>query len=194
MNKPANKNSLLINLTKKDFLKEYNVPSCQKKYEGVKTCRGAINTDAPKISTIISRYGRSSTSTYLETWLYNLADSINVKSDRNLTMEQIREASTYIVEEYYDLNLAEITLVFKKIKKGEFGYHYEGLDMMKIMNFFRKYREEKRIFYYEQRKKQVANSPSVHERAKFLLKNIHKMPKLKELYEEKGQSTRSSGK
>ena len=41
------------------------------------------------------------------------------------------------------MNLADINLIFKRIKKGEFGQLYTELDGVKILSWFEKYANER---------------------------------------------------
>ena len=66
-----------------------------------------------------------------------------------MTPEQIDECAYYIVADFYNLNLADINLVFTDAKKGRYGELYESLNMAKILSWFQ--------VYFEQRKEKAAD-------------------------------------
>jgi len=60
-----------------------------------------------------------------------------------MSPEQIEETATIIVQEYPYLNLADINLVFRKIKKGEFGQLFAEIDGMKVLSWFEQYAQQR---------------------------------------------------
>jgi len=60
-----------------------------------------------------------------------------------MSPEQIEETATILVQEYPYLNLADINLVFRKIKKGEFGQLFAEIDGMKVLSWFEQYAHER---------------------------------------------------
>lgn len=60
-----------------------------------------------------------------------------------MTPEQIDECAFYLIQDFYQLNLADINLVFTEAKKGRFGELYESLNMAKIISWFDVYKESR---------------------------------------------------
>jgi hypothetical protein len=76
----------------------------------------------------------------------DLALFLNVGKQMNIA--QIMETVELVKTEYYFLNLADLQLCFKNIKKGKYGQLYDRLDGQIIMNFIQQYSDE-RIFVGE---------------------------------------------
>jgi len=66
--------------------------------------------------------------------IIDLLDFIN--PSRSMSIEQVEQTAELLISDYSYLKIADILLVFKKAKKGEFGQLYEGIDGMKILQWF----------------------------------------------------------
>jgi len=78
---------------------------------------------------------------YIKLWLVNLNDALGLK--RPLTESQMDETAMMLVEDFKNLNMADINLIFRKMKTGEFGEYYESLNMAKVVSIFKSYFEER---------------------------------------------------
>lgn len=58
---------------------------------------------------------------------------------KNMNPEQMNETAYMIMDEYPFLTLADINLVFKRAKMGEYGNLYDRLDGSIIMGWFKTY-------------------------------------------------------
>lgn len=67
----------------------------------------------------------------------------NLNLVRSMTESQIRIASELIFESYYMLSIEDINLCFRRALKGDYGKVYEGLDIMKIMDWLESYFSER---------------------------------------------------
>lgn len=70
---------------------------------------------------------------YIETWLYDFNDSINVKT--KLTANQIMETASEIHAQYMSLSIPDLTYFFNQLKNGKYtekGF-FESMDRSKIM-------------------------------------------------------------
>jgi len=76
---------------------------------------------------------------WLEAWLVNLSQHM----DFEINESQAKETAIALVEDLYMLNLAEITLLFRKIRKGYYGRFYGKFDMQTILTAARQYRIER---------------------------------------------------
>jgi len=178
-NKLSKIHSPLDQISRERFIQEYGIAACREKYEEVNSCSKALETSSPLLSHVKNSYGKQSAIAYIETWLYNLNDYLNIS--RRLKKEQIYETALYIIQDYYFLNIAEIHLFFKKIKKGEFGNLYEGIDGYKVLSFLKEYDNERTAVFEKNRMKKNEESYPVKTRANFILQNLDKMPTLKGL-------------
>lgn len=119
------------------FLLENTVTKCLRKFQKANTPALAIQSKAPTLGALKKAYSEDFMLAYIELWLTNLKDFINVS--RNLSDEQMEELSFMIYQNFYYFNLADINLVFSKIKKGDYGPMYESIDGPKILSYFQKY-------------------------------------------------------
>jgi hypothetical protein len=179
-------NSPLDQIPRGSFIKQYGINACREKYSDLNSYSKALDCDSPLLSHISKSYGRQSAIAYIETWLYNLNDFLNIS--RRLKKEQMYETALYIIQDYYYLSIAEIHLFFKKIKKGEFGNLYEGIDGYKILYFLNMFDEERLSIIESKRKKTKEDSPSIKSRAGFLFQNIDKMPSLRKMLKNYNQN------
>lgn len=119
------------------FVASYCPKSCLLVFSKINTTELCIASKLPSLAILKKAYGNDFTLAYLELWLDNLNDFLNVK--RKLTPSQMQEIAIFIYQDYYYFKLTDINLVFSKIKKGEYGQFYETLDGPKIIAAFEKY-------------------------------------------------------
>lgn len=127
--------------TKDQFLKDFTVKNCLMKFTKVRTSLAAYNENAPTLASVFKIYGQEFIIAYIEYWIDNLNDFIN--ASRKMTPDQMGETAIMIYQYYPYLNVADLNLVFTKIKHGEFGKLYESIDGVKILEYFRTYSNER---------------------------------------------------
>jgi hypothetical protein len=86
---------------------------------------------------MVREFGETKMEAYLKVWLINLTESLNVK--RSLSEVQIDECAMLIVQEFKNLTIADINLIFKDAKMGKYGELYESLSMAKVLGWFNDY-------------------------------------------------------
>lgn len=127
--------------TKQSFLSVYAPAKCLRVFHRENTLALAINSSAPTLGSIRREYSEDFQIAYVSVWIVNLNDFVNAL--RKMSPEQIEETATIIVQEYPYMNLADINLVFRKIKKGEFGQLFAEIDGMKILSWLEQYARER---------------------------------------------------
>lgn len=127
--------------TKQSFLAEYSPAKCLRAFHKENTPALTINSSAPTLASIRREYSEDFQIAYISVWIVNLNDFVNAL--RKMTPEQIEETATIIVQEYPYMNLADINLVFRKIKKGEFGQLFAEIDGIKVLSWFEQYSLER---------------------------------------------------
>lgn len=105
-----------------------------KKCRKIDTVTKIINSNLPTVGNIKKAYGEDFIQAYIESWIVNLREFINIGSKMN--DEQTRETAILIVDEYYSLNLADINFIFKNAKLGKYGQLYGRLDGQIILTWF----------------------------------------------------------
>jgi len=141
-------NALALPESQQEFLLANTVSKCLRKFRTVTTPALAIKSETPTLGTLKKTYSEDFMLAYIELWLTNLNDFINVS--RKMKPEQMEELAFLIYQDYYYFNLADINLVFTKIKKGEFGQLFESVDGVKILSYFKKYEGERIQTAYEE--------------------------------------------
>lgn len=112
------------------------------KFSGkLKTIEDAINVKSVTIGRIKSTKGEGFTTSFLVLWLLYLNDILNLK--RPMTENQMELCASMIMLEYPALKMTDLTYLFKKIIKGDFGAFYESLGIDKVMSFFNLYYKER---------------------------------------------------
>lgn len=122
--------------TGKEFLLEFNFDACLNRYLKFKTEDLALKSHKFKLREIGKLYAPEVPVRLIELWLFNTSKFMAWE----MTDQQVRETAIYLYEELCMLNLAELTLFFKKLKKGVYGTFYGKFDGMKICSFAREYR------------------------------------------------------
>ena len=128
------KSQELVKITKTQFLKDFSIPAVQKKCRKINEIEQAIKSGTPSLAKINKQFGEDFLLAYIEGWIVNLREFLNV--GRNMTDTQTQETALLIMEQYYNITVAEINLIFKKAKIGHFGQIYDRLDGQVILSWF----------------------------------------------------------
>ena len=134
------KNKIAV-VSDKRFLESYNLSNCLTQYKGL-TIAKCIESNSPTIATIQKAKGEEFTYAFVCQWLFNLNDILALKNPMNDT--QIKLCSQYILDEFYGLKIADLTLVSKRILSGLYGEFYERISITKIMTIIREYDDERK--------------------------------------------------
>lgn len=94
------------------------------KYRNICNTMQALNCDAPKLNILVRQLGEAKIMQYVKIWLIELNRALDLK--KPLKEYQINQIAFAIVDRYRSLNLAEVNLIFKNAKHGEYG------DLMRI--------------------------------------------------------------
>lgn len=127
-------------MDKIDIIKKCTPDILIEKFNKIQTIENAIQSNQKTLSFYKKQYNREYVINYINLWIISLNEFITVNK---MTPNQIKETSNYIYNDYYYLNLADIYLIFTKIKKGEFGQIYGSIDGLKILTFFQKYASDR---------------------------------------------------
>lgn len=119
------------------FVTAFTPQKCLVQFGKITTPALCLDSKTPSLAKIKKQYSEDFILAYIELWLDNLNDYIN--ATRKLNVPQMQEIAILILQDYYYFNLADINLVFRKIKRGEFGKLFESLDGTKILSWFDEY-------------------------------------------------------
>lgn len=140
-NKLVKAKSSIATTSNEDLLKKWGPKNCMRYSGKVKTVEDAINSKSLTIGTFQREKGRNFTEALVAGWLIYLNDILNL--NKPMTEDQIEMAATEIVNEYFGLKFADLTLLFKRIISGVYGEFYESLSIPKVLSWFREYFEER---------------------------------------------------
>jgi len=97
----------------------------------------------PALSLIRKDYGDDYIEAYIESWILNLNEYLNIK--RTMSARQMHDVAVLLLEDYYMLTVADLKIIFTRVKKGYYGEGklYESIDGVKIISWFSEYFEER---------------------------------------------------
>lgn len=95
----------------------------------------------PALAEIEKTYGYEFLQAYLEGWIVNLREFVNV--GKRMTDMQTFETAMIVLQDYKYLTIADINLLFKRAKSGYYGKLYDRLDGQIILDWFRTYDQER---------------------------------------------------
>ena len=113
----------------------------QKQLRKVDNVPAAIEAQTPSLAAINKKFGYDFTQAYIEGWIVNLRDFLNV--GKKMTDQQTQETAMMILDEFYNITIADINLIFKKAKLGHWGQIYDRLDGQVILSWVDKYFNER---------------------------------------------------
>ncbi len=97
----------------------------------------AIKTGAPRLGAAIKAYGDVKMSAYIKLWLIDLNMMSGVS--RPLNDAQLYFTANSIINNYRELSIADINLIFSKAISGDYGQFYEALTPPKVLSWFKDY-------------------------------------------------------
>lgn len=109
----------------------------QKKCRRIESFAEILKSELPSLALIKRRFGEDFIQAYIEGWIINLREFVNV--GKKMTDEQTQETAMLIVQEYYNLNISDINFIFKNAKLGRYGKIYDRLDGQLILEWFDKH-------------------------------------------------------
>ncbi len=162
------------------FSVELNYEACFIRYSNIRKLEDCQNPKFLKLREIINIFDREIAIEFLKTWIIQLNEYFNLKNEGKLTGRQAEEVAMNILDDYSFLNLPELTILFRNIRKGRYGQIYgriSGLEIYRWVQDFAIERSRAIIKQQEEaRKKQGENMP-IHERAKLIKQALLRKPK-----------------
>jgi len=128
--------------TPKDLLVTLNHQALEKKYVAIRTVADAYNTGYLKLNELKKIYSEETPHLLIETWLIQLALFFDIPLEEG----RVRELAWLIYDDMHFLNIAEMTLLFTRIKKGYYGKFYNRIDPSEILSWCREYRRERGMY------------------------------------------------
>jgi len=91
----------------------------------------------PSLAVLRRDYGDKKIAAIIKLYLIDLCENVNLT--RPLRDAQVENIAREIVAEYYSMTIADVYVIFRKAKTGEYGDFFGSLDMPKVMSWFREY-------------------------------------------------------
>ena len=127
--------------TATEFLSIFNSKNIRKTVKNIKSEKDNLKIKTPTLISVKRAYGEDKANVIIQTWLIDLNKSLNLRT--KLKDEQLEETADFIMEDYKNLSIGDIKVIFERAKKGWYGVLYENLSMDKILSWFRDYSEKK---------------------------------------------------
>ena len=128
-------------VTLKAFSTEWGLPQVQRMFRTCSTPLACIDSLSPTLWDIRQAFGEDYAQAYVEGWIVNLRLFLNI--GKAMTDEQTFDTAMLIVDTYGQINVADINLIFKRAKLGEWGQLYDRLDGQVVLGWFRSYFNER---------------------------------------------------
>lgn len=121
----------------------YSPNETQKSLSIIRTTTDAIavSDNVPSLAKLRKEFGSDKIESIIKLYLIEITELVNLK--RPLTEAQIEYISREVLQTYYVLTIADIHVIFKKMKNGEFGSMYESMDVPKVLKIFQTYFDER---------------------------------------------------
>lgn len=133
-----------------ELMKTYN-PSLQV------TCgmypERCVMGNAPTLAEIRRDYGKEIAIKWLVIELNDFNSFVGVSEERKMDVKLMQSVSDMIIARYFYLKLSEILLFFQKLKYGEYGEMYGGVDALRIMRALKSFIEERNIIIDREEKR-----------------------------------------
>lgn len=129
----------------KTFASSCNPIALGKKYLNIRTAGQALAITDLQMKHVIEAYDIETASVIIEAYIALLQKYLGVKDESRLDNDAIQELASFILEDYKQLNISELDLVFKNIKKGKYGSIYGRIDPVFIMASFKSYFDRERL-------------------------------------------------
>lgn len=126
-----------------------NHSACMERYKSKNTVLDCLKFDTIKLSDLRALYSENTPKYFLRSWLLQLNLFVNVSDENKLSEEQMIELAFLMYKEIYMLNLAELTLLFERIKSGFYFPFYNRIDATQILIACRSYRKERSVHLIE---------------------------------------------
>ena len=127
--------------SKNEFLRHSQVKAVILRNKENNTPAKCISANEPTLGKLVRTYGDEFSEKYICVWLIELQELIGVKNKMNDF--QIEMCAQMILEEFKQINLADMQCVSKRVISGHYGQFYESISIPKVIEIFRSYFNER---------------------------------------------------
>lgn len=101
----------------------------------------------PQFSLIKRQIGEDALLDFIRLTIVDLNDFLSI--GKKMSGQQIDSTAKLILQEFWQLNPADLNIVFKLIKTGGYGSLFDSFDGLKLMQWLREYRDAKLKLAFE---------------------------------------------
>ena len=134
-------NNKSLTITKTELLKIYSPKEMQIAFKNITSAIEAIGAGTDAICTLANTLGSEKVCALIKLHLIELNEILNLK--KPLTERMIDVIAEDIMDEFKLLTMADVYLVFKRIRTGYYGEMYESINGAKMIPWFREYFHER---------------------------------------------------
>lgn len=116
-------------------------------YRGLQTIEQAIDVKADRISALVRAYSPEKVAAIIKLQLIELNELLQL--NKPLTEQAIDLIADELITNYAQLTIADVYLVMRRARIGDYGQFYEALNMPKVIGWFREYFDERCEVYAE---------------------------------------------
>jgi hypothetical protein len=143
---PENRRNLAVKMleiaeTPAQVILLLNFADLNRKYDEIRTIGDAFHSDKIKLNEISKIYTKETPVLLIETWLNALMVYLNYESERE--DYQMNELAKYIYDEMSSMNIVEMTLFFRWVRKGRYGKFFGRIDPVEMLRWVKQYRGER---------------------------------------------------
>jgi hypothetical protein len=133
--------------TKEQFIKEFAPRTCMVKMHSINSIEKAVKSDLNSLASLTKAFDREFIINYLQFWIIDLNEFLNLTN--RMSQEQIKDTAELLYLDNYNLNIADINIIFTNAKKGAYGQMFGSLDGMKILSWFQDYNFKRMDIIYD---------------------------------------------
>ncbi len=137
----------LVKYTKEQFIKEFAPKVCMVQLHHINSIALAVKSNLNSLAKLTKQFDRGFVIKYLMFWIIDLNEFLN--TTKSMSQEQIETTAELLYLDNYNLNIADINIIFTNAKKGMYGQFYGSIDGMKILSWFHEYNFKRADYYYE---------------------------------------------
>lgn len=129
-----------LQLSKVEFLKAFSPVKCLRNFKDDTAVKCASNSEMPTAFDLKKAYGEEYLIGYVKLWIINCYEYFDKKPPEG---DRLEEGVLLCLENRYYLNLADINLIFKEIKRT-----YQDVSLPKIRKVFEEYSTQRAEDFY----------------------------------------------
>lgn len=110
-------------------------------YAKIATVKQSLESGAKSIGALVNAYDVKRIAALIKLELIKLNEILDLK--RPLKEHAIDLIADEIVSTYGNLSLADVALIFRRARRGDYGQFYESINMPKVIGWFKDYFDER---------------------------------------------------